>query len=101
MSSVRFALVEKRTHKGLKMISYQFSKALRNNKRIRNRPEREVWHFENPDYSPLCFVPDPSKRHWDNGIGPNPRGLLTTDNVEYVTCKRCMAILKKREIIKK
>lgn len=68
-------------------------------KQFQNRKPREVidiWHYENPDYSPLCFYPDPSKRHWDGGIAPNPRGLLTTDNIKYVTCKRCIKILEDR-----
>lgn len=63
-----------------------------------NKKENDLWHFENPDTSPLCRRPKPLK-WWTHGALPNGYGMKTTENVKYVTCKRCLEILKERGIV--
>ena len=64
----------------------------------RARALREYpWHFENPDGSPLCHRPTPSK-YWDGAEPVNGHGLNTTLNARYVTCKRCLKIMSERGI---
>lgn len=58
--------------------------------------ECQPWHYENKDYSPLCYRPNMSI--WLRMEPPNPMGLKTTDNVKYVTCKRCRKILAERGV---
>ena len=61
-----------------------------------NKQGRDLWHFENPDGSPLCRRPKPLRWHYDASIG---YGMNTTENAKYVTCQKCMEFLKERGII--
>lgn len=61
------------------------------------KEDQRVWHFENPDCSPLCHRPEPV-RHWLNGAPPNGYGMQTTANEKYVTCKLCRQLLSQRKV---
>lgn len=60
--------------------------------------EYAVWHFENPDGSPLCRRPT-GYTLLEKAEGSNLLTFQTTANIEYVTCKRCLKMLKRRGIV--
>lgn len=60
--------------------------------------EYAAWHFENPDCSPLCRRPT-GYTLLECAEGSNLLTFQTTKNVEYVTCKRCLKMLKIRGIV--
>lgn len=52
-----------------------------------------VWHFESPDVTPACR----SDKWWQGGYYTGGKSM--TDNPKYVTCKKCLGILKERGIL--
>lgn len=65
--------------------------------RSRFLEQSKIWHYETPDYSPLCVCSTKSK-WWDGGAPKNGYGMNTTENVKYVTCRRCRKILADRGV---
>ena len=81
------------------MLSAKFmTKIQMNRKNCSTIKKRKIWHYENPDCSPLCMNPGP-RRFWDGGAPKNKFGMCTTVNPQYVTCKHCKKIMSERGII--
>lgn len=79
------------------MPSEEFRYKIYRKRFLKKLKEERQWHFENPDYSPLCACPAPSK-WWDGGAPKNGYNMKTTANVKYVTCRRCRKILAERGV---
>ena len=59
------------------------------------KPDRSkdvVWHMEKPNGDPLCYTP----KWWQNGAY---HGKKTTENPKYVTCPKCLEIMKEKGVV--
>lgn len=79
---------------------YDFVREIYRNRKVK-KPRKSaprLWHYENADCSPLCRRPTPPA-FWEAGDPPNGWGLQTTASANYVTCPRCLKLMKERGII--